>query len=236
MTVTGMRISDHSRDGLIGLFDHVLGLLKEKAPTVATIYGRQTSVTPLYTASFPKDYTQLPSVAMDVTSNRQEEVGLGQMAWGPTWGDESGVHNITQIQLEVWGANRFETEAVANAVMKVIQKNKRLLSAKGIRKIDLFRSYDRPYDPNAPRMWFGSMQAPGEIWAKVLEYIVKWDYTWSPNDEDGIGHIKKIEIYEDIDGITIEQNIGLEILALLDSQYLTKYLGKRIKTIKERRL
>jgi len=233
VTQVGMQTSQKSRDGLTGLFDHLLGMLKDQAPTVDIRYGRKNTVTPFYTASFVKDYHNLPAVAMSIITNSQREVGLGMMAGGPAAGMQNGMWNTTQLQFDVWGRNRLEAEAIGNRVMDVFQKYRGELQKKGIINMRLFRTFDRPYDPNAPRMWFGSMQAPGEIWAKSFEYIVTWFYVWEPTFE--VYDIKKIEIYEDIDGEIVSQELGVIILGLLDSIYLTRFLSNRIKLIRKRR-
>lgn len=228
-----MQTSQKTRDGLTGLFDHILGLLKEKAPTVDVRYGLMNTVTPFYTASFVKDFHNLPAVTMSIVTTQQKDVGLGMMAGGPAAGMQNGMWNISQVQLDIWGRNRLETEAVGNRVMDVLQKHRGELQKKGIIDAKLYRTFDRPYDPNAPRMWFGSMQAPGEIWAKMFEYIVQWFYVWEPTYE--VYDIKKIEIYEDVDGTIVSQELGVIILGLLDSMYLTRFLGDRTKIIRKRR-
>jgi hypothetical protein len=218
---------------LTGLFDHILGLLKEKIPTVEIRYGTKNTVTPFYTASFVKDYHNLPAVAMSIVTNQQKDVGLGMMAGGPTAEMQKGMWNVTQIQVDVWARNRLESEAIGNAIMDVFQKYRGELQRIGIIDMKLYRAFDRPYDPNAPRMWFGSLQAPGEIWSKMFEYIVQWFYVWEPTYE--VYDIKKIEVYEDVDGTIVSQELGVIILGLLDSMYLTRFLGDRIRLINKRR-
>lgn len=228
----GLQKSDYGREGTVALFDFIIGLLQEEIPTVAVVYGTRVShVSPLYTASFVKAYNDLPVVAMSLGSNQQEEVGIGQIAKGPTQGEYSGMLNYSGIEFSVWARNRLEMEAVGNAVMKTLQRNKRTLSGKGVIDYRLFKMYDQPFDPNAPRMWFGSTQAPGEIWIKTLEYNVRWIYVWSPNAIEGIGEIKKIGVYLDQDGAEQTFDLGLAILGLLDSMYLTRYLDNGIKIL-----
>ena len=128
MTSVGLQTSDKGRTGFAALFDHILGKLIEKTPTVKVIYGsRVANVTPFFSASFPKDYHNLPAVIMSTQATIQEEVGIGQMANGPSWGDALGIHNITEVQIDVWARNRLEQEAVAGAVMEVLQRYKREL-------------------------------------------------------------------------------------------------------------
>lgn len=228
----GLQKSDYGREGTVALFDFIIGLLQEEIPTVAVVYGtRVTHVSPLYTASFVKAFNDLPVVSMSVNSNQQEEVGLGQIARGPTQGEYSGMLNYSGVELSVWARNRLEMEAIGNAVMRTLQRNKRTLSAKGVIDYRLFKMQDQPFDPNAPRMWFGSTQAPGEIWIKTLEYNMKWIYVWSPNAIEGIGEIKKIGVYLDQDGAEQTFDLGLAILGLLDSMYLTRHLGNGIKIV-----
>lgn len=229
----GFQKSDYGREGTVALFDFIIGLLQEEIPTVAVVYGTRVShVSPLYTASFVKAYNDLPVVAMGMDSNRQEEVGIGQIAKGPTQGEYSGMLNHSGVEFNIWARNRLEMEAVGNAVMRTLQRNKRTLSRKGIIDYRLFRMYDRPFDPNAPKVWFGSTQAPGEIWIKIMEYTVDWIYVWSPNAIEGIGEIKKIGVYLDQDGAEQSFDLGLAILGLLDSMFLYREIGKEIKVIK----
>jgi hypothetical protein len=229
----GLQQSSYGRTGFTALFDHLLGTLKEKLPTVKVIYGSRVShVTPFYSASFPKDYHNLPAVVMSTQNNVEEEVGIGQMANGPSWGDALGIHNITEVQIDVWARNRLEQEAIANAVKQVIQRNKVNLYQKGIRDIRIFRVSDRVFDPNAPRAWWGATQAPGEIWLKIIDYVVHWDYVWSPNLEDGTTGIEKIDVSMDMDGTVLTTTVGLLTLGLLDSMYLYRQLGRGIKILR----
>lgn len=228
----GLQKSDYGREGTVALFDFIIGLLQEKIPTVEVVYGTRVShVSPLYTASFVKAFNDLPVVAMSLDSNQQEEVGIGQIAKGPTQGEYSGMLNYSGIEFSIWARNRLEMEAIGNAVMKTLQRNKRTLSKKGIIDYRLFKMFDQPFDPNAPRMWFGSTQAPGEIWIKTIEYNMRWIYVWSPNTIEGIGEIKKIGVYLDQDGAEQTFDLGLAILGLLDSMYLTRYLDNGIKIL-----
>jgi hypothetical protein len=228
----GLKKSELAREGAVVLFDHFINLFHEKIPSIQIKYGTLDVVQPFYTASFVKSYQNLPAVAMTITSNREQEAGLGRVVIGPTEADGVGVHNITRVHFDVWGKNRLEMEAVANAVMRTIQQYKFDLQGEGILDVKLYRTYDRPYDPNAPRMWYGSTQAPGEIWLKMLEYIVRWDYVWGPVEE--VYDIKKMEIYPSVEGTTeiYETDIGLMILGLLDSMYLYRNLSKNIKVIR----
>lgn len=228
----GLQTSSFGRTGFTALFDHILGTLKEEIPTVKIIYGSRVSrIAPFFSASFPKDYHTLPAVVMGIQSNIQEEVGIGQMADGPSYGDALGVHNITEVQIDVWARNRLEQEAIANAVMQTIQRKRVALYNKGIRNIKIFRIADRVFDPNAPRAWWGASQSPGEIWLKVIDYAVRWDYVWSPNIEDGVTGIERIDVEMDVDGEIITTTIGLLTLGLLDSMYLKRQLGNGIKII-----
>ena len=229
----GLQKSDYGREGIVALFDFIIGLLQEKISTIAVVYGTRVShVSPLYTASFVKAYNDLPVVAMSVDSNQQEEVGMGQIAKGPTHGQYSGMLNYSGIEFSIWARNRLEMEAIGNAVMNTLQQNKKYLSGKGVIDYRLSRMYDQPFDPNAPRMWFGSTQAPGEIWIKTMEYNMKWIYVWSPNAIEGIGEIKKIGVYLDQDGGEQSFDLGLAILGLLDSMYLERNLGDGIKIVR----
>jgi len=234
MTV-GLQKTSYGRDGFTALFDHILGLLQEFLPTVKVIYGsRVSTVTPFYSASFPKDYHNLPAVIMSTQANIQEEVGIGQMADGPSYGDALGVHNNTHMQIDIWGRNRLEQEAIASAVMQTLQRKRIVLYEKGIRDIKIMNMADRVFDPNAPRAWWGASQSPGEIWLKVVDYSVRWDYVWSPNIIDGESDIEKIDIElgpEDITE-TITTTVGLLTLGLLDSLYLSRQLGKGIKILR----
>lgn len=233
MTTVGLQKSDYGRDGFTALFDHILGMLKEFLPSVKVVYGsRVSTVEPFYSASFPKDYRNLPAVIMSTQANIQEEVGIGQMADGPSYGDALGVHNKTHMQIDVWGRNRLEQEAIASAVMQMIQKKRIYLYEKGIRNINIVNMADRVFDPNAPRAWWGASQSPGEIWLKVVDYDVRWDYVWSPNIIEGTSDIEKIDVEMDVDGATVTTTIGLVTLGLLDSIYLARQLGRGVKIMR----
>jgi len=228
----GLAESSYSRKGAVALFDHILGILIEEAPTVSVVYGTRVSqVSPFYSASFPKDYNTIPSVTMSIVSSVQKEVGIGQVADGPTYGDALGVHNVTTIEIEIWARNRLELEAVYDVVVRTIRKNRRTLYDRGIIDIKMFRVHDFAFDPNAPRIWWGASQVPGEIWIKNIEFVVEWLDVWSPNVEDGVGEIKKIEVYAEQDDSTQSFTMGLEILGLLDSMYLTRFVGSRIDVL-----
>ena len=232
----GLQQSSYGRTGFPALFDHILGTLKEQLPTVKIIYGsRVAHVTPFYSASFPKDYHTLPAVVMSTQNNVEEEVGIGRMANGPSWGDALGVHNITEVQIDVWARNRLEQEAIANEVIRTLQRNKIILYEKGIRDFKIFRVSDRLFDPNSLRAWWGATQVPGEMWLKVIDYVFRWDYVWSPNLEDGTTGIEKIDITLDKDGTILATTVGLLTLGLLDSMYLTRQLGEGIRLIGRRR-
>ncbi|RLI54736.1 MAG: hypothetical protein DRP09_12190 [Candidatus Thorarchaeota archaeon] len=231
----GLQESSYGRRGFSALFDYVISLLKEKIPTIGIKYGGSaglSTVTPFYSASFPSDYHKLPAVIVSTQGTVQKELGIGQVALGPSWGDYLGVTNITSLQIDIWGRNRVEQEEITTKVLRTIQRYKRDLYAKGIRDIMVFDITDRVFDPNSQRAWWGASQITGEIWMKIVRYTVVWDEIWSPNIEDGVTEIEKVDITMDMDGSTITTTVGLMTLGLLDSMYLTRQLGRGIKIIR----
>lgn len=229
----GLQESSYGRKGFAALFDHMLGLLIEKHETIKVIYGsRVASVTPFYSASFPKDYHNLPAIILTSMGTIQEELGVGQMAAGTTYGDYLGIHNITTMQVDIWARNRLELEVLTDAVTRTFQVYKRDLYAQGIRDLKVTNITDRVFDPNAQRAWWGASQATGELWLKVIDYIVRWDDVWSPNVEGEEGGIERIDVEMDIDGATVTTTVGLVTLGLLDSMYLSRQLGRGIKILR----
>lgn len=235
--MSGLVASDYGRTGFSALYDHILGRLRSEISPLRIIYGSRTApsvaiITPFFSASFPKDFHDIPAVIMSIQRSVQRQLGIGQMASGTTWGDCSGVHNITEVQIDVWARNMLEMEALFNAVMKTIQKSSKFFYSKGIQDVMVTGVTSQVFDPNSPRAWRGASQTPGEIWLKVLDLTVRWDMTWSPNAESDAGDIEKIEITMEQSGSEVTTSVGLLTLGLLDSLYLSGQLGKGIKIIR----
>jgi len=102
----------------------------------------------------------------------------------------------------------------------------------GVINYELRNTSMRPYDPNAPRMWFGSEQAPGETWLRALEYEITWFHTW--NREEEVYEIKEIIATLEPYGTSVEIIIGALHMGLLDSMFFERHLGSQIKLPKIR--
>lgn len=227
MTTTGVQRSSYDRTGIVAIFDMFLGLLKEKASVITVPYGTLDDVEPFYTVMFPKKYSQFPAVCITVTADRQKEGAIGRMIGGSNHGDESGVFKRTVLIFDVWARNSLELEVISGRIEDVLQQYKPLLNSRGIIDYSLTNTTMRPYDPNAPRMWFGSEQAPGETWLRSLEYQITWFHTWVREDE--VYDIKAIDSTLELYDVSIEIILGALRMGLLDSMFFERYLGSRIK-------
>ena len=227
MTTVGVQRTSHDRSGVSAIFDIFLSLLKEKAPIIRIPYGIPDDVEPFYTVSFPKSYSRLPSVCLTVSSDKQREGAIGRMIGGANHGDESGVIKRTVIVFDVWARNSLELEVISSRVSDVFNMYKPLLNASGIIDYVQSNSTMRPYDPNAPRMWFGSEQAPGETWLRGLEYTIKWFSTWTREEE--VYEIKRIDATIEPYGVSVEISVGALHMGLLDTMFYGRYLGRNIK-------
>ncbi len=227
MTTVGIQRTSYDRSGAVAIFDIFLGVLKEKAPIIRIPYGIPDDVEPFYTVSFPKSYGQFPAVCLTMTDDKQREGAIGRMIGGANHGDESGVKKRTTIVFDVWARNSLELEVVSSRIEDIFNRYKILLCSMGIIDYSLTNTSMRPYDPNAPRMWFGSEQAPGETWLRGLEYTVVWFDTWEPEEESF--EIKEIIATLDPYGTSIDIIIGALHMGLLDSMFLGYNLGSQIK-------
>lgn len=227
MTTIGVQRTSYDRSGVAAIFDIFISLLKDKAPIIRISYGVHDDVEPFYTVSFPKSYGRFPAVCLSVTSDKQREGAIGRMIGGNVHGDESGVRKKTTIVFDVWARNSLELEVVASRVEDVLHKYKTTVNALGIIDYSLTNTSMRPYDPNAPRMWFGSEQAPGETWLRALEYQVEWFHTWEREEE--VYEIKEIVATIEPYGVSVDMVIGALHMGLLDSMFFERYLGSQIK-------
>lgn len=227
MTTIGVQRTSYDRSGVAAIFDMFLGVLKDNAPVIRIPYGIHDDVEPFYTVSFPKSYGRLPAVCLTMGSDRQREGAIGRMIGGNDHGDESGVIKKSIIIFDVWARNSLELEVVASRIEDVLERYKLLINSMGIINYSLRGTTMRPYDPNAPRMWFGSEQAPGEVWLRALEYEVTWFHTWEREEE--VYEIKEITTTIEPYGASIEIVIGALHMGLLDSMFYERYLGNHIK-------